>query len=91
MTAGELRAILAALPDHLEVLIMDPEVGEPKYIDSAHRGSWGVTLLRRQDEKLWEEWGDGPLPDAIESGLESYEDDTLYRDPAGEIVVITTY
>jgi hypothetical protein len=63
MTVGELKALLATLPDDMKVQVLDSERGDPEDIVQLSRGSWGYPVeidtagLHDDDiaEEYWEQ------------------------------------
>jgi len=63
MTVGELKALLATLPDDMQISILDSEREAPVDIVQLSRGSWGYPFeidtsgLHDEDiaEEYWEE------------------------------------
>jgi len=63
MTVGELKALLATLPDDMKIQVLDSDEGDPVDIIQLSRGSWGypveidTTNLHDDDiaEEYWEQ------------------------------------
>jgi|APGre2960657373_1045057.scaffolds.fasta_scaffold138373_2 hypothetical protein len=63
MTVGELKALLATLPDDMKIQVLDSERGDPEDIVQLSRGSWGYPVeidtagLHDDDiaEEYWEQ------------------------------------
>jgi hypothetical protein len=92
MTVGELKALLAGLPEDMEVMMMDPDRGDPQEIVQVSRGSWGSDLTEAQEERLEEEYGDSDIPEEVLAGLKEYDIEQFYQDDnEGKVAVIVTW
>jgi hypothetical protein len=82
MTVGELKTLLAALPDDMKVQVLNSEEGGPVDIVQLSRGSWGYPVeidtsdLHDDDiaEEYWEQ-----------------EQEFLQDDDNGKIAVLVTW
>jgi hypothetical protein len=56
MTVGELKALLATLPDDMKIQVLDSERGDPEDIVQLTRGTWSNDTADLSDDELddWE-------------------------------------
>ena len=92
MTVGELKALLATLPDDMKIQVLDSEEGGPVDIVQVSRGTWGGDLAEEQQERLDAEYGDDVYPEAVSLGLTDYDTEHFYQDDeTGKIAVLVTW
>jgi hypothetical protein len=92
MTVGELKALLAGLPEDMEIMMMDPDRGDPQEIVQVSRGTWGLDLADEQDARLEAEYGDDEIPDSVVDGLTDYNTEEFYQDDEnGKIAVLVAW
>jgi hypothetical protein len=82
MTVGELKALLATLPEDMEIMMMDPERGDPQEIIQLSRGSWGyaveIDTTNLHDDEIAEEYWE-------------QDQEFLQDDDNGKIAVLVTW
>jgi hypothetical protein len=89
MTVAELIKELQALPQDIQVTMLDSERESPVEIVQVSRGSWGATLNERMVASMEE---DGASEDTIDNFDEYYDDEEFVQnDHDGEIVVLITW
>ena len=56
MTVGELKALLATLPDDMKIQVLDSDRGDPEDIVQLTRGTWSNDTADLSDDELddWE-------------------------------------
>jgi hypothetical protein len=56
MTVGELKALLATLPDDMKIQVLDSDRGDPEDIVDLTRGTWSNDTSDLTDDELddWE-------------------------------------
>jgi len=56
MTVGELKALLATLPDDMKIQVLDSDQGDPEDIVDLTRGTWSNDTSDLTDDELddWE-------------------------------------
>jgi len=92
MTVSELIKALQALPQDMEVMMLDSDRESPVDIIQVSRGTWGADLADEQDERLVAEYGDEEIPDSVVDGLTDYDTEHFYQDDEnGKIVVLVTW
>jgi hypothetical protein len=92
MTVSELIKALQALPQDMEVMMLDSDRESPVDIIQVSRGTWGLDLADEQDERLEAEYGDEEIPDSVVDGLTDYDTEKFYQDDEnGKIVVLVTW
>jgi hypothetical protein len=92
MTVSELIESLKALPQDMEVMMLDSDRESPVDIIQVSRGTWGLDLADEQDERLEAEYGDEEIPDSVVDGLTDYDTEKFYQDDEnGKIVVLVTW
>ena len=88
MTVAELIKELQALPQDMQIMMLDSERESPVEIVQVSRGSWGATLNERMVASMEE---DG-ASDTIDNFDEYYDDEEFVQnDHDGEIVVLVTW
>ena len=89
MTVAELIKELQALPQDIQVMMLDSDRESPVEIVQVSRGSWGETLNERMVASMEE---DGASEDTIDNFDEYYDDEEFVQnDHDGEIVVLVTW
>jgi hypothetical protein len=92
MTVSELIESLKALPQDMEVMMLDSDRESPVDIIQVSRGTWGLDLADEQDERLEAEYGDEEIPDSVVDDLTDYDTEKFYQDDEnGKIVVLVTW
>jgi len=92
MTVAELIESLKALPQDMEVMMLDSDRESPVEIIQVSRGTWGLDLADEQDERLEAEYGDEEIPQHVVDGLTDYDTEQFYQDDDnGKIVVLVTW
>ncbi len=92
MTVSELIESLKALPQDMEVMMLDSDRESPVEIIQVSRGTWGLDLADEQDERLVAEYGDEEIPEDVVQGLTDYDTEHFYQDDEnGKIVVLVTW
>lgn len=92
MTVAELIESLKALPQDMEVMMLDSDRESPVEIIQVSRGTWGLDLADEQDERLEAEYGDEEIPQHVVDGLTDYDTERFYQDDEnGKIVVLVTW
>ena len=92
MTVSELIKALQALPQDMEVMMLDSDRESPVDIIQVSRGTWGLDLADEQDERLEAEYGDEEIPEDVVRGLTDYDTERFYQDDEnGKIVVLVTW
>ena len=92
MTVAELIESLKALPQDMEVMMLDSDRESPVEIIQVSRGTWGADLAEEQEERLEAEFGDSEIPEEIFAGLKEYEEERFYQDDqTGKIAVLVTW
>ena len=89
MTVAELIESLKALPQDMQIMMLDSDRESPVEIVQVSRGSWGETLNERMVASMEE---DGASEDTIDNFDEYYDDEEFVQnDHDGEIVVLVTW
>jgi hypothetical protein len=92
MTVAELIESLKALPQDMEVMMLDSDRESPVEIIQVSRGTWGGDLAEEQEDRLEAEYGAGEVPDDVYLGLTDYDTDHFYQDDEnGKVVVLVTW
>ena len=92
MTVAELIESLKALPQDMEVMMLDSDRESPVEIIQVSRGTWGLDLADEQDERLVAEYGDDEIPEDVVAGLTDYDTDHFYQDDEnGKVLVLVTW
>ena len=92
MTVAELIKELQALPQDMQIMMLDSERESPVEIVQVSRGTWGLDLADEQDERLEAEYGDNEIPEDVVDGLTDYDTERFYQDDEkGKIVVLVTW
>jgi hypothetical protein len=92
MTVAELIESLKALPQDMQIMMLDSERESPVDIVQVSRGTWGLDLADEQDERLEAEYGDEEIPEHVVDGLTDYDTERFYQDDEnGKIVVLVTW
>jgi hypothetical protein len=92
MTVSELIESLKALPQDMEVMMLDSDRESPVEIIQVSRGTWGLDLAEEQQERLDAEYGDDVYPEDVSLGLTDYDTEHFYQDDEnGKIVVLVTW
>ena len=92
MTVAELIESLKALPQDMEVMMLDSDRESPVEIIQVSRGTWGLDLADEQDERLVAEYGDDEIPEEVVDGLTDYDTERFYQDDEnGKIAVLVTW
>jgi hypothetical protein len=89
MTVAELIKELQALPQDIQIMMLDSERESPVEIVQVSRGSWGETLNERMVASMEE---DGASEDTIDNFDEYYADEEFVQnDHDGEIAVLVIW
>ena len=92
MTVAELIESLKALPQDMQIQVLDSEEDGPVDIVQVSRGTWGLDLADEQDERLEAEYGDNEIPEDVVDGLTDYDTEHFYQDDEkGKIAVLVTW
>jgi hypothetical protein len=92
MTVSELIESLKALPQDMEIMVLDSEHEGPVEIVQVSRGTWGGDLAEEQEERLDAEYGDAEYPEDVSLGLTDYDTERFYQDDeTGKIAVLVTW
>ena len=92
MTVAELIESLKALPQDMQIMMLDSDRESPAEIVQVSRGTWGLDLADEQDERLEAEYGDNEIPEDVVDGLTDYNTEKFYQDDEnGKIAVIVTW
>ncbi len=92
MTVAELIKELQALPQDIQIMMLDSERESPVEIVQVSRGTWGLDLADEQDERLEAEYGDNEIPEDVSLGLTDYDTERFYQDDEkGKIAVLVTW
>jgi hypothetical protein len=92
MTVAELIENLKALPQDMEVMMLDSDRESPVEIIQVSRGTWGADLAEEQEAILDAEYGDNEIPEDVSLGLTDYDTDHFYQDDEnGKIAVLVTW
>lgn len=82
MTVGELKALLATLPDSMQISVLDSEREAPVDIVQLSRGSWGypvdIDTSELHDDEIAEEYWE-------------QDQEFLQDDENGKIAVLVTW
>jgi hypothetical protein len=92
MTVAELIESLKALPQDMQIQVLDSEEDGPVDIVQVSRGTWGGDLAEEQEERLEAEYGEEEIPENVYSGLTDYDTEHFYQDDqTGKIAVLVTW
>ena len=92
MTVAELIKELQALPQDIQIMMLDSDRESPVEIIQVSRGTWGLDLADEQDERLEAEYGDNEIPEDVVDGLTDYDTERFYQDDEkGKIAVLVTW
>jgi hypothetical protein len=92
MTVAELIKELQALPQDIQIMMLDSDRESPAEIVQVSRGTWGLDLADEQDERLEAEYGDNEIPEDVVDGLTDYDTERFYQDDEkGKIAVLVTW
>jgi hypothetical protein len=92
MTVAELIKELQALPQDIQIMMLDSERESPVEIIQVSRGTWGLDLAMEQDDRLEAEYGDNEIPEDVSLGLTDYDTEHFYQDDEkGKIAVLVTW
>ena len=92
MTVAELIKELQALPQDIQIMMLDSERESPVEIIQVSRGTWGLDLADEQDERLEAEYGDNEIPEDVVDGLTDYDTERFYQDDEkGKIAVLVAW
>ena len=92
MTVAELIESLKALPQDMQIQVLDSEEDGPVDIVQVSRGTWGGDLAEEQQDRLDAEYGDDVYPEDVSLGLTDYDTEHFYQDnQAGKIAVLVTW
>jgi len=92
MTVSELIKALQALPQDMEIKVLDSEEGGPVEIVQVSRGTWGGDLAEEQEARLDAEYGDAEYPEDVSLGLTDYDTEHFYQDDdGGKVAVLVTW
>ena len=92
MTVAELIKELQALPQDIQIMMLDSDRESPAEIVQVSRGTWGLDLADEQDERLEAEYGDNEIPEDVVDGLTDYDTEKFYQDDEnGKIAVLVVW
>jgi hypothetical protein len=92
MTVAELIESLKALPQDMQIMMLDSDRESPAEIVQVSRGTWGLDLADEQDERLEAEYGDNEIPEDVVDGLTDYDTEKFYQDDEnGKIAVLVVW
>ncbi len=92
MTVAELIKELQALPQDIQIMMLDSDRESPVEIIQVSRGTWGLDLAMEQDDRLDAEYGDNEIPEDVSLGLTDYDTEHFYQDDEkGKIAVLITW
>ena len=92
MTVAELIESLKALPQDMQIQVLDSEEDGPVDIVQVSRGTWGGDLAEEQEERIEAEFGDSEIPEDVSHGLTDYDTERFYQDDqTGKIAVLVTW
>ena len=92
MTVAELIKELQALPQDIQIMMLDSDRESPAEIVQVSRGTWGLDLADEQDERLEAEYGDNEIPEDVVDGLTDYDTERFYQDDEnGKIAVLVVW
>ena len=92
MTVAELIKELQALPQDIQIMMLDSDRESPVEIVQVSRGTWGLDLADEQDERLEAEYGDNEIPEDVVDGLTDYDTERFYQDDEnGKIAVLVVW
>jgi hypothetical protein len=92
MTVAELIESLKALPQDMQIMMLDSDRESPAEIVQVSRGTWGLDLADEQDERLEAEYGDNEIPEDVVDGLTDYDTERFYQDDEnGKIAVLVVW
>jgi hypothetical protein len=92
MTVAELIKELQALPQDIQIMMLDSDRESPVEIIQVSRGTWGLDLAMEQDDRLDAEYGDNEIPEDVSLGLTDYDTEHFYQDDEkGKIAVLVTW
>jgi len=92
MTVAELIESLKALPQDMQIQVLDSEEDGPVDIVQVSRGTWGGDLAEEQEERLEAEYGEEEIPEDVSLGLTDYDTEHFYQDDqTGKIAVLVTW
>ena len=92
MTVAELIESLKALPQDMQIMMLDSDRESPAEIVQVSRGTWGSDLAEEQEERLEAEYGDDVYPEDVSLGLTDYDTEHFYQDDeTGKIAVLVTW
>jgi hypothetical protein len=92
MTVAELIESLKALPQDMQIMMLDSDRESPVEIVQVSRGTWGLDLADEQDERLEAEYGDNEIPEDVVDGLTDYDTERFYQDDEnGKIAVLVVW
>lgn len=92
MTVAELIESLKALPQDMQIQVLDSEEDGPVDIVQVSRGTWGGDLAEEQEDRLEAEYGEEEIPEDVYSGLTDYDTERFYqKDQTGKIAVLVTW
>ena len=92
MTVAELIENLKALPQDMEIMVLDNDEYNASEIVQVSRGTWGADLAEEQEERLEAEYGDNEIPEEVGLGLTDYDTERFYQDDEnGKIAVLVVW
>ena len=92
MTVAELIESLKALPQDMQIQVLDSEEDGPVDIVQVSRGTWGGDLAEEQEERLEAEYEEEEIPEDVSLGLTDYDTEHFYQDDqTGKIAVLVTW
>ena len=92
MTVAELIESLKALPQDMEVMMLDSERESPVDIVQVSRGTWGIARMEAREAELEEKYGDDDIPEEVLASLEPIDEELFYQDDEnGQIAVLVTW
>jgi hypothetical protein len=92
MTVAELIENLKALPQDMEIMVLDNDEYNASEIVQVSRGTWGIARMEAREAELEEKYGDDDIPEEVLAGLEEIDEELFYQDDEnGQIAVLVTW
>lgn len=92
MTVAELIENLKALPQDMEIMVLDNDEYNASEIVQVSRGTWGIARMEAREAELEEKYGDDDIPEEVLAALEPIDEELFYQDDEnGQIAVLVTW
>jgi hypothetical protein len=92
MTVAELIENLKALPQDMEIMVLDNDEYNASEIVHVSRGTWGIARMEAREAELEEKYGDDDIPEDVLASLEEIDEERFYQDDEnGQLAVIVTW